>query len=44
MNRMKTLIVLLMVGMLAGCSYSTRLQVGSYGVAHTASMTNHTFE
>jgi uncharacterized protein YceK len=38
---MKILIVLLMVGMLAGCSYSTRFQVGSYGAYHAASVTTH---
>jgi len=41
---MKTLIVLLMIGMLAGCSYATRLQVGEYGAAHTASVTKHGLE
>ena len=38
---MKTLIMLLLVGMLMGCSYLTRLQVGSYGASHSASVTNH---
>ena len=38
---MKTLITLLLVGMLVGCSYSTRLQVGTYGASHSASVTNH---
>lgn len=38
---MKTLITLLLVGMLVGCSYTTRLQVGSYGASHSASVTNH---
>ena len=41
---MKTLIMLLLVGMLMGCSYSTRFQVGEYGAAHTASITKHGFE
>ena len=38
---MKSIIVLLIVGMLVGCSYSTRFQVGEYGAAHTASITKH---
>ena len=38
---MKTLIVLLMVGMLAGCAYSTRVLVGSYGAYHSASVTTN---
>ena len=38
---MKILIAILLVGMLAGCSYSTRLQVGEYGASHTASVSRH---
>ena len=39
---MKTLIVIMILGfVLMGCSYSTRLQVGEYGAAHTASITRH---
>ena len=38
---MKTLVVLLIIGMLAGCSYSTKFQVGSYGAYHAASVTAH---
>ena len=38
---MRALIVLLVVGMLVGCSYATRLTVGEYGAAHTASITKH---
>jgi len=38
---MKILITLLLVGMLVGCSYTTRLQVGQYGAAHSASVTKH---
>ena len=38
---MKSIIVLLIVGMLVGCYYSTRFQVGEYGAAHTASITKH---
>ena len=41
---MKTLIMLLLVGILMGCSYATRLQVGEYGASHTASVTKHGFE
>ena len=38
---MKSIIMLLIVGMLVGCSYSTRFQFGEYGAAHTASITKH---
>jgi hypothetical protein len=38
---MKILITLLLVGMLMGCSYATRLQVGEYGASHIASVTKH---
>jgi len=41
---MKHLIVLLMISMVVGCSYSTRFHVGEYGAAHTASITKHGFE
>ena len=41
---MKSLIVVLMVVFLVGCSYATRFQVGEYGAAHTASITKHGFE
>ena len=41
---MKILITLLIVGMLVGCSYATRLQVGEYGASHTTSVTRHLSE
>jgi len=41
---MRALIALLVIGMLVGCSYATRLTVGEYGAAHTASITKHGFE
>ena len=46
---MKTLVTgiiiqVFLLGMLMGCSYSTRFHVGEYGAAHTASITKHGFE
>jgi hypothetical protein len=41
---MRALIALLVIGMLMGCSYSTRFHVGEYGAAHTLSITKHGFE
>ena len=41
---MKTLVMLLMIGMLMGCSYLTRIQFGEYGAVHSASVTKHGFE
>jgi len=38
---MKALLAILVVTMLMGCSYSTRVQFGEYGAAHTASITKH---
>jgi hypothetical protein len=35
------IIQVFLLGLLAGCSYSTRFQVGEYGAAHTASITKH---
>ena len=35
---MKTLVMLLMIGMLMGCSYLARVQVGEYGAVHSASV------
>jgi len=41
---MKSLIAVLIVVFLMGCSYSTRFHVGEYGAAHTLSITKHGFE
>jgi len=40
----KILMAVLMVMFLAGCSYSTRVQVGEYGASHMLSVTKHGFE
>jgi len=41
---MKHLTVLLMVSMLVGCSYMTKLQVGSYTASHSIHASNTGFE
>ena len=41
---MKTLITLLLVSMLMGCSYLTRLQVGSYTASHSIHASNAGFK
>ena len=41
---MKHLTVLLAVSMLVGCSYMTKLQVGSYSASHSIHASNSTFE
>ena len=39
---MRKFIIVVMAGLfLTGCAYSTRVQVGDYGVSHTASVTSH---
>ncbi len=39
---MRKFIILVLAGLfLTGCAYSTRVQVGDYGVSHTASVTSH---
>ena len=39
---MRKFIIVVLVGLfLTGCAYSTRVQVGDYGVSHTASVTSH---
>jgi PBP1b-binding outer membrane lipoprotein LpoB len=40
----KILMAVLMVMFLAGCAYSTRVQVGEYGASHTLAITKHEFE
>ena len=35
---MKTLIAVLLVGMLVGCSFSTKMQVGQYGAEYTSAI------
>jgi len=41
---MKTLTMLLLVGMLMGCSYMTKLQVGPYTASHSIHASNVGFE
>ena len=41
---MKTLITLLLISTLMGCSYMTKLQVGSYTASHSIHASNDGFE